>query len=129
MQMPVSKITQINLLMGRNIIGRDCFPRGYSEKDGKTQTIEVRVGSSTIYVYAYVEAGNEKLLQSISIPNAFDETKSYVLDYSKKGVFDFWQNGSRIFNQFDLSAAGFTNIKPALGLGAEVCSFHTVICT
>lgn len=102
---------------------RLIFRVATAEKDGKTQTIEVRVGSSTIYVYAYVEAGNEKLLQSISIPNAFDETKSYVLDYSKKGVFDFWQNGSRIFNQFDLSAAGFTNIKPALGLGAEVCSF------
>lgn len=102
---------------------RLIFRVASAEKDGKTHTIEVRVGSTAIYVYAFVGAGDEKVLQTISIPNAFDETKSYVLDYHKDGTFDFWQNGSRIFNHFDLSAAGFTNIKPALGLGAEVCSF------
>lgn len=93
------------------------------EKDGVQSTIEIRVASGAIYIFDYVGSGNESIIRTQNLSNAYGEAKEYVLDYREDGTFDFWQNGSRVLSNIDLAEMGYTNIKPALGLGSEVCSF------
>ena len=94
-----------------------------AQKDGKEYTIEARVRTNAVVVFAVAQDGWETYLHQMEVSTSFDKKSAYVLDYHKEGTFDLWKDGASILYATDVTAWGYKITKPMLGVGGEVCDF------
>ena len=93
--------------------------------DGQTYDIEIRVRKYIAVVFAVEQKAHpaEKVIfiqsgKTIEYGNNYN----YSVKYYKDGTFGLWVNGDSYLNHFNLSEYDYTDIKPSVSLGGEVCS-------
>lgn len=94
-----------------------------AQKDGVEYTIEVRIRTNAILVYAVNNDGAETLIQQTAVSTSFEKNHAYVIDYHKGGTFDVWKNKASLLYAANIASWGYQKIKPTMGVGSEVCSF------
>ena len=94
--------------------------------EGQSYDIELRVRKHIAVVFA-VEQKNNPSEKVIFIQSGktieYGNNYNYALKYYKDGTFSLWVNGDSYLNHFDLSKYDYTNTKPCVALGGEVCSY------
>ncbi len=98
-----------------------------AKKDDKEYRIEVNIRQGVTLLFAcygtgsdYCEVGFAELWNQ---NNAFNEEQTYSIRYRENGNFDFFQNGKGLYANYDLTKQGYTDVKPCVGIGGEVCAF------
>lgn len=100
------------------------FKVASARKDNKTWQIEVRIRSRIAVVFAVSGITETPILIKGDNPTAFDTYNSYSVYYRANNTFDFWKNDTALFYRFDLTEYGYSDIKPSLSLGGEMCPFE-----
>ena len=92
----------------------------------KTYNIELRVRKNIAVFFAVDRQGSfSETVIFIKGGKTVEYNKNYDYNvkYHKNGTLSLWINKDPYLSYFDISEYGYTDIKPLLSLGGEVCSY------
>ena len=92
----------------------------------KTYNIELRVRKNIAVFFAVDRQGSfSETVIFIKGGKTVEYNKNYdyTVKYHKNGTLSLWINKDPYLSYFDISEYGYTDIKPLLSLGGEVCSY------
>lgn len=99
-----------------------------AKKDGAQYNIEVNVRQGIFAIFASrINEANQYTETVHAIidgqNNPYNTEQTYSIRYRENGNFDFFQNNRGIYTNYDLKTLGYTDVKPCVGIGGEVCAF------
>ena len=92
----------------------------------KTYNIELRVRKNIAVFFAVDRQGSfSETVIFIKGGKTVEYNKNYdyTVKYHKNGTLSLWINKELYISYFDISEYGYTDIKPLLSLGGEMCSY------
>lgn len=102
------------------------FNLATASKNSKTLNIELRIRKNIVVVFDIEKQGSfaENVVyikggKTIEYGKNYD----YTVKYYNDGTFSLWIDGEIYLTHFDLAEYGYTDIKPLVSLGGEVCSY------
>lgn len=122
--------TTAHMLDNKNLNGSEeinweglIFRVATAKKDNEEYNIELRVRTKQVLVYIVDKDGKETNIDLMKLNTDFGEDYNYLLEYSVDNCFTLYQNGVAILCNYNLATKGYTDIKPNISFGGEVCGF------
>ncbi len=102
------------------------FNLATATKNSKLLNIELRIRKNIVVVFDIEKQGSftENVVyikggKTIEYGKNYD----YTVKFYNDGTFSLWIDGELYLTHFDLTEYGYTDIKPLVSLGGEVCSY------
>jgi len=98
------------------------FKVATAQKDGEEYDVELRIRLNGAILFISNTKG-ENPAQIINCSSPYGVTNTYTVHYNDNNKIYLWKDDTSIFKGLDLTKYGYTDIKPAISLGGEVCAF------
>ena len=98
------------------------FKVATAQKDGEEYDVELRIRQNGA-IFFICNTKGETPAEIINCSSPYGTTNTYTIHYNSNNKIYLWKDDSFVFKGLDLTKYGYTNIKPAISLGGEVCAF------
>lgn len=92
-------------------------------KDGEEYDVEIRIRSGAAILFTRDKKNAEIAYDIIGCPSPYAVTNNYTIYYRDNNKLYLWKDDTAVFKGLDLTKYGYSDIKPAISLGGEVCAF------
>lgn len=99
------------------------FQVATAKKDGVEYKIEVGIRKGLFSLFANAKGADTAFATVFGKNNPYDTENLYSIRYRENNRFDFFQGDTVLFDNYDLTTQGYTDIQPCIGVGGEVCAF------
>lgn len=92
-------------------------------KDGEEYDVEIRIRSGAAILFTRDKKNAETAYDIIGCPSPYAVTNNYTIYYRDNNKLYLWKDDTAVFKGLDLTKYGYSDIRPAISLGGEVCAF------